>query len=145
MWTRPRRSHHRPLKMYFDTQVCRRQKTVPPTIAAALQSNPGRVWTPVLVRDHAVAIRLRESVSYAIDPRPLVLLFLLVLGAFWWSSPGLAFPGSSCRVVGVRVCAVRCVCVPVVPFAGPWWPFFALFLGCWCCCGCPVSWSFSEI
>ena len=46
-------------------EVCRCKKHFPPTIAAALQSCPGRVWTPELVRDQAVA-RLRESALYVI-------------------------------------------------------------------------------
>ena len=89
MRTRPRRSHHR-----------RRCRKTPPTIAAALQSSPGRVWTPVLVRDrpwlHDSASRTRLH-SFSV--------FLVLFGL----SCGLLLV-SGCLSVCV-LCLGACVCV----------------------------------
>ena len=98
--TRPRRSHrHLPLT-HRDITSLPLPKT-PPTIAAALQSSPGRVWTPVLVRDHAEA-RLRDfCISFS--------------GLLVFSLPGLCV-----RVVLVCVCLCGCLCVGVcVSVPGP--------------------------
>ena len=131
MRTRPRRSHHR-------LGVCRCRKT-PPTIAAALQSSPGRVWTPVLVRDRPW---LHDSAS-----RTRLHSFSSTLGfgcfsffwAFLWSSPG--FPGVCLCACCVWV--LVCVCVRAwarlwCSLPGPSWPFSA-FLRCLCCCGGPFG------
>ena len=113
MRTRPRRSHHR-------LGVCCCRKT-PPTIAAALQSSPGRVWTPVLVRDHAEA-RLRESESYVIRLMTFGISVFLFWGFLVFLSracvSGLSLFAGAC-VVRVSVCVFPCrgLCGPFCVFA----------------------------
>ena len=101
METRPRRSHHRPLQGKLDTRSLPSPKQFPPTIAAALQSGPGRVWTPVLVRDqpwlYDSASRSHLSSSCWGSLRVSLFLGFLLF-------PGWRFPVSLRRV---------CVCVLV--------------------------------
>ena len=116
METRPRRSHHRPLQEKLDTRSLPLPKQFPPTIAAALESRPGRVWTPVLVRDQPW---LYDSASRShLSSSCWGFFVFLVFGL----SPvfGLAFPGVSAPCVRGRACAGACVCVCVcVPCLGP--------------------------
>ena len=114
MRTRPRRSHHRPLQRYLETGSLPLQEHFPPTIAAAVQSCPGGVWTPELVRDQAVA-RLHESAFRGVSVLCCV-----------------------CLCVWACVCVCVCVCVFVVFLP---WAFVALsvFLRCLCCCGGPFG------
>ena len=114
METRPRRSHHRPLQGKLDTRSLPLPKQLPPTIAAALQSGPGRVWTPVLVRDQPW---LYDSTSRShLSSSCLGFFGFLVFGLS--PVPGLAFSGVSAPCA--RVCVCVCVCgVPCLGLRGP--------------------------
>ena len=124
METRPRRSHHRPLQGKLDTRSLPLPKQFPPTIAAALQSGPGRVWTPVLVRDQPW---LSDSASRSHLPSSCWGFFgFLVFGLS--PVPGLAFPGVSAPCVRGRACACACVCLCSVP--GPSWSLLRFCVAC---------------
>ena len=167
METRPRRSHHRPLQGKLDTRSLPLPKQLPPTIAAALQSGPGRVWTPVLVRDqpwlydsaslsHLSPVLVRDQ-PWLYDSASLSHLssscwgFLGFLGFGLSPVPGLAFPGVSAPCVRGCACAGACVCVFVFRACASVVP--SAFLRCLCCCGAPlwgrpcvsVCWSLARV
>ena len=92
-------------------------KQLPPAIAAALQSGPGRVWTPVLVRDQPW---LYDSASRShLSSSCWGFFGFLVFGLS--PVPGLAFPGVSAPCVRGCACAGTCVCVclPCLGLCGP--------------------------
>ena len=129
METRPRRSHHRPLLGKLDTRSLPLPKQLPPTIAAALQSGPGRVWTPVLVRDQPW---ISDSASRShLSSSCWGFFGFLVFGLS--PVPGLAFPVVSAPCARGRARGGACVCV----FVFRAWAF--AFLRCLCCCGGPFG------
>ena len=138
MRTRPRRSHHRPFQRYLDTGSLPLRKHFPPSIAAALQSCPGRVWT-----------RAGPRPSRGTTPRVGVirhpLLTLGIVGYFFGGGFLVVFSlagVSGCLRAVCCVCVLVRVCVCVFVVFLPW-AFVALsvFLQCLCCCGGPFgSW-----
>ena len=126
METRPRWSHHRPRQENLDTRSLPLPKHLPPTIAAALQSGPGRVWTPVLVRDQPW---LYDSASRShLSSSCWGFFGFLVFGLS--PVPGLAFPGVSALCVRGCACAGVCVCVCWCSVPGPLWSLLRFCVAC---------------